>query len=178
MSVEETFNKISNHQLQGMMFHHDMTDYFQFLSLYGFAAQQRFHYYEESKSHDKLTDYYIKTYHRLLPPMPIEKRETIPSSWMKYKQDDVSSSDRQNGIRNGFQKWIEWEKDTKALYNDSYLSLLDDKEADAAIFISHYLEDVSSELSAAEGELNHLAAMNFDMPTIVDGQHKLIKKYG
>lgn len=157
------------------MFHRDMMEYYSFLSLPGFSEMQRYHFLEEIEGNDRLTDYYMRTCHRLLPKV-VQYDSPIPKGWYNYVRQDVSVSDRQNGIRNGLNLWINWEKKTKSLYNSSYLSLLESKDPSAS-FVKTYLDDVTDELAEAEECQLSLSAMSYDLPTIVDGQGRFQKEY-
>ena len=46
-------------------------------------------------------------------------------------------------------KWIEWEEDTKSLYQKMYNELLTLNEVAAASFLENYINDVSEELRQA-----------------------------
>lgn len=179
MNVEECFGKVAKHQLQGMMFHSDMTDYFLFLSLYGYAMVQQYHYTEETNGYFRLRRYYLDTYHKLLCP-ELSKNDVvqvIPDSWKNFSQTDVSSTEKQKGVISGFDKWIEWESNTKHLYCEIYSSLLEKKENAGALFIGKYLQDVDEELRQAQKLQRELSGMNYDMPTIISVQNDYVRKY-
>ena len=60
MTVSEIFNAISNHQIEGIMLHGQMADYFDFLSLHGFKRMQEYHYLDESTCMRSVHRYYIR----------------------------------------------------------------------------------------------------------------------
>lgn len=60
MTVEEIFSKISAHMIEGMMFHEQMCNYYDFLGLHGYKRCHEYHYLCETIEHRKLERFYIR----------------------------------------------------------------------------------------------------------------------
>ena len=172
MTVEEIFARICNHMCEGVQFHNEMDQAFQFLGLWGYAKKQREHYYEESKAYKKLQHYYMSHYFRLLPAGEEDKKELIPASWYKYSASAVDIGTKRSAIKELYGKWIEWEKDTKKLYEEMYLELTNLREIAAAIQVEKLIKDVDDELHKAQKELLNLEAIEFDLTLIIDWQDR------
>lgn len=178
MSVEDIFAEISEHMLKGLMFHEEMANYFAFLCLEGYSCCHEHHYKEESKSYRKVTNYYITHYNQLIPKRgKLDAPQIIPTSWYGHDRKDVDANIKRNAIREAFQSWVDWEKETKELYELKYKELCEINEVAAAHFISYFIKDVDYELKDAETEMLNLIAINFDMPYIMGEQEELIKKH-
>lgn len=178
MSVEDIFAEISEHMLKGLMFHEEMANYFAFLCLEGYSDCHEHHYREESKSYRKVTSYYISHYNQLIPKRGrLETPQLIPNTWYGHDRKDVDANIKRNAIREAFQSWVDWEKETKQLYESKRKELCEMKEVAAALFIDCFIRDVDNELKDAQTEMLNLMAINFDMPYIMGEQEELIKKH-
>ena len=176
MTIEEIFNKLASHMEEGIAYHQELIRGYSFLGLWGYVKCQEYHYYEEAKHYKEFEHYYMTHYHRLLQ-IQLDKKELIPAIWYKYTMQAVDSGTKRNGIKELISKWIEWEKETKKLYEEMYLELTNLKEVAAAIEVQKYIEDVSEELSIAQKEQLNLDAIGYNLDVIIDWQDDIKKKY-
>ena len=147
--MEEIFAKLKAHMLEGMVFHDEMARYFDFCGLCDWRDKHRKHYEEETKGYQKLCEYYMHHYNKLLPNLPMNKPEVIPESWYMYKRQDVDTGTKRNALKSGIKKWVEWETETKGLYEDMCGDLLNEGEIASACFVMGYVKDVDCELAEA-----------------------------
>ena len=84
MTVDEIFNKIIMHMIEGIMQHDEMAKIYDFLGLYGYSQCQNYHYIEESEGYRHLSHYYATHYFKLLIKENIEQPKLFPESWYKY----------------------------------------------------------------------------------------------
>lgn len=132
---------------------------------------QKEHYDDELKKYKDMMCYYITNHFKLLK-IETEKREVIPETWYKYTTQQVDNGTRQNAIKELITKWIEWEKDTKKLYEDLYLKLTNLREVAEAIKLEKLIKDVNKELGEAQQLLIKLETINYDLTVIVKWQNK------
>lgn len=177
MTIEEIFNKIASHMREGILYHDKMAQVYNFLSLYGYAQCQEYHFFEENYNYKKLLHYYAKHYYKLLIMENIEIPKIIPENWYKYTTMAVDVGTKRNTIKELMTKWVEWERSTKKLYEEMRQELYLLKEVDAALFIDNFIKDVSKELSQAEQQLLMLETIGYDIVEIADQQEKLYNKY-
>lgn len=104
--------------------------------------------------------------------MELNNPKVIPASWYRYKRQDVDTNTRRNAVKEGYERWIDWETQTKALYEKHSKALLDDGAVAAAIVVGKLADDVSDELADAEKEKLELEAMDYDPTGIIDMQSK------
>ena len=147
--MEEVFARLKARMLEGMVFHDEMARYYDFLNMCEFRDEHRKHYAEETEGYQKLCDYYMHHFNKLLPNLPMSRPEVIPDSWRMYTRQDVDEGTRTNAKRDGIRKWIEWETETKDLYEDMCGELLNNGEIAAAIFVGKFVKDVDCELAEA-----------------------------
>lgn len=177
MTVEEIFSKLSAHMIEGMMFHEQMANYYDFLNLKGYKRCHEYHYFCETICHRKLQRYFINHYNKLIPDIPLNTSSAIPSSWYKYTRQDVDTATKRKETGNGVTKWITWEKETKALYTEMYQALEEIQECSAAEMVLKLIEDVDREIKYAERKQLDLKAIDYDMSVIIPCQKKIHNKF-
>ena len=77
LTIEEIFNKLSAHALEGIMLHNDFANYFAFVGLHGYEAMQSERFMDESESYSKLQKFYINTYSKILKQQPLQYESFI-----------------------------------------------------------------------------------------------------
>ena len=177
MAVEEIFSKLASHMMVGVRFHNQMAQAYNFIGLRGFAMCQTYHYIEESEGYSKLLNYYSMNYHKLIIIEQEEIAKIIPDNWYKYTTFDVDTTTKRTSIKELFTSWIDWERQTKKLYQELRQQLVYENEIDAALKIDEYITDVSKELRHAERELITLNSINYDLVEISSWQEPLYNKY-
>ena len=177
MTIEDIFNKLASHMIEGIMYHDEFAKAYDFLGLYGYAKCQDYHHLEEEQEYRCLSHYYAKHYFKLLQTKEIPKPEVIPQAWFKYTTQDVDASTKKTAIKDLMNKWITWEKSTKELYQIMRQELMQIGEVAAALYIDKYICDVNKELRHAQRKLIYLETINYDLITIMSEQEELYNKY-
>ena len=177
MTVEEIYSELAAHMIKGMMFHEQLANYYDFLGLKGYKRCHEYHFMAETCGYRKLNRYFINHHNKLIPEKEVEDPEVIPDSWYKYDRQDVDASTKKNAVKNGLTRWVEWEKETKHLYEQSYRELMELNEVASACFIKCYIEDVDCELKRAERYQLNKMATGYDLIDIVMEQHEKHERY-
>ena len=179
MEIHEIFSGLSNHLLIGYMIHESMSDYFDFLNLKGYTRLQEHRAKQEMKGYKKLHRYYTSRYNKLIPEVKFDAPEIIPANWFEHTKQDVDTNTKRTAVRDAFNRWVDWEKETKALYQQMYSELVALGEIDTSIEIGRYIQDVSKELEKAECMKINLESVDYAMDCILDEQqhyHDMYKK--
>ena len=177
MTVEEIFGKIATHMVEGLMFHSQMAEYYQFLGLDGYSQCHEYHFLCESKSYQKIMIDFITYFNKLLPSMQANDPKVIPNSWYKYVRSDVDMSTKRSSVKTSLEKWVAWEKDTQSLYQQMYKELINIGEIAAANRVLDLVKDVTEELHSAEQYLLNKKGTEYDMVDIIEEQHKKKEDY-
>lgn len=177
MTVEEIFNKLASHMVEGFMYHDEMAKAYDFLGLYGYAYCHFFHYAEESKNYQNLIHYFSTHYYKLLKIENLNQPEIIPNNWYKYTTIVVDAGTKKSSIKDLINRWINWEQSTKKLYEELRQELINIKEISAALYIDNFILDVTKELRHAERQLIKLETINYDMTKIIEWQDEMKEKY-
>ena len=168
MTIEEIFNKLATHMHEGVMFHDELMQAYEFLGIWNLAKCHMKHSCEEKEGYHKLLHYYSTHYFKLLKEEEIVKPKLIPDVWYKYTTQAVDTGTKRTSIKELMVKWIEWERSTKKLYQEIRKELDSLNEIDAAIKIDKYINNVSKELSYAERQLLEFETIGYDIITIID----------
>jgi hypothetical protein len=175
LETKAIFEKIINHQIEGLMIHSQMADYYDFLGLHGFKRQHEYHYLEESCNMRGVSRYFINHFGKLLYPEKVENPEIIPEAW-----ENFSRIAKQNAVKLLVAEWVDWERETKTLMQKAYLQLEDNGEVAAMLKIKELIEDVDCELKHAERLHIRLKSLNYNLGDIYAMQdeyhHKFKKK--
>jgi hypothetical protein len=177
MAVDEIFAQLGQHMIQGLMVHTQLADYFCFLGLKGYHKCHEYHYFAESKNYRELSDFYLCYFNKFITDSHVANPQIIPNSWYKYTRQQVDASTRKNGIIDGFEKWVNWEKETLSLYQNLYKELINLGEIAAAEEVRTYLVEVGTELASASQKQLELREIDFNIADILMEQEDLYKKY-
>ena len=120
MTIEEIFNKMASHMIEGIMYHDEFAKAYDFLSLYGFAACHDYHHFSEEACYRALSTYYATHYFKLIKLNEIPQPKVIPDGWFNYKTQDVDTGTKRSAVKELMTKWINWEIKTKKLYEELY----------------------------------------------------------
>lgn len=171
-NAKEIFSDLLSHQIKGLMIHSQLADYYRFLGLDKYAECHESHYKQESKSWRKLAKYYTEHYGMLADEQAIENPAIIPSDWYGVKSENVDANTKRRAVERGLKKWIEWETETKKMYEQAFSELLSLNEGASAMRIKKYMCDVDNELAMAGRYLLNKQAVNYDIGYIVGEQEK------
>lgn len=177
MTCEEIFSKIANTYVNGIMFHTDMMQYFDFLNLHGYKRLHEYRCKCESENSRKLHGYYTNRYQKLLPENGEYAKSVIPQDWYKYKRSDVPTSEIRKAVKMGFEKWVEWEHTVCTALSDAVKELTALGDYAAAYKMEEQLCETENELKRAERMHLALKSVDFSIDYIQEQQCELHKKY-
>lgn len=177
MTVEEVYSKLASHMIEGIMIHDQLTTYYDFLQLKGYKRCHEYHYLCENVAYRGINRYYTNHHNKMIELGQIPNPELIPSSWYKYTRHDVDQNTKRNAVKAGLEKWVNWEKDTKELYEKMYVELMNLNEVASACKVKELISDVDQELKVAERKFLDAKAVDYDMTYILSEQKSEHKKY-
>lgn len=181
MTVEEISSIIAQRLLQGSMHHQSFAKYYSFLGLQGYRLFHEYQYYCESMNYLNFSFYFLQHYDRFIPKFSIESLSNftvIPDNWYDYSRIDMDVNTRRNAVKNGLQKYLHWQKETKKVFEDMYGQYMNISQITLGLKLKDYLQDVDKEIKKAELCLLEISSTDYDMPTVVSKQEQLKKVYG
>ena len=152
------------------MIHSQLADYYRFIGLPGYADCHEKHYKKESCNWRKLSKYFVDHYNKLIIEKPIENPKIIPDEWFKAKRQDVDTSTIRKSVQRGLETWVNWESETKSLYETHFKNLMDNGDVAAAMFIKKFLCDVDDELAEATQWHLHKKATDYEIGHLIGEQ--------
>ena len=176
-SVESIFSEINARMIAALMFHDQMSDYFDFLGMKGYKRLHEYQYFSESLERKKLNQYYINHHNKLIPDIYTGQVAMIPENWQTANRISVGKSTKQKGIEDGFNQYHEWETETKSLYEHYSVKLRENGAVTDAIMVERLVEDVDKELKKLERIIVELISSGYDMVYITESQQRIHDKY-
>lgn len=152
------------------MTHTQLTELFNFIDLETDAKRQKNQLHEETDGLLKLEKYAAQHHHILITSDDPPQVDILNLSMLKQPNDKLSPDDKVYLIQYAMKEWIEWEKESKIIYEDAYRSLVEISEIAAADFVLRYVRNVDKELRDAELLYRVRDAIDWDLPTIYDNQ--------
>lgn len=177
MELAEIYSKVASHMIKGIMFHEQMANYYDFLCLEGYKCCHEYHMYDEMCEYRSLCKYVINHHNMLIPDERIENPEAIPASWYKHVRQDADTTTKKDAVKTGLTAWVNWEKDTKKLYEKMYTELMNLGEVASACKMKKFISKVDHELKKAEKYHLNKEAINYDIGAIISEQHYKHEKY-
>ena len=101
----------------------------------------------------------------------------IPTNWYNYTRYDVDQGTKRNAVKDGFKKWIEYEKETRQYLSQMAQRLEQMNEREAARKLDHLIEHVEKEIETAENKMMDLESTGYDMAYILQQQDKMKRHY-
>lgn len=101
----------------------------------------------------------------------------IPTNWYNYTRYDVDSGTKRSAVKDGFKKWLDYEKETRQYLSEMAQRLEQMNEREAARKLDHLIEHVEKEIATAEDKMMNLESTGYDMAYILQQQDALKKHY-
>ena len=175
MTTHNVFTKLANRMVGAMMIHTQLTELFNFIDLKSDAKRQKKQLHEESDGLLKLEKYVAQHHHMLITSNNPPQVDILNIGILKQHNDELSPDNKIYLIQYAMKEWIEWEKESKIMYEDAYRNLVDMSEIATADFVLQYVRDVDKELRDAELLYRVRDAIDWDLATIYDKQARLNK---
>lgn len=175
MTVHEIYTALNNQMVGAMMMHTQLAQLFTFIDLLPDARRQEQQLLEETHGLVELNKYFSQHHHTLAIADNPPQIDIFDLNVFKKETGELTPEDKIELIRYGMNKWIEWERESKIMYEDAYKTLIDLSEVASAEFITRYIRDVDQELRDAERLYRVRDAIEWDLPTIYDKQARLRK---
>lgn len=158
------------------MIHSQLIQIFAFVDLLPDMRKQESQLQEETHGFSELCKYYIQHHHNILVADNPPQIDILNLPLFKKSTDELTSEDKSRLIQYGMKEWINWEKQSKILYEDSYRNLVDISEVASAEFVMRFVRDVDLELKEAERIFRVREGIDWNLDTIYDKQSRVGKR--
>ena len=175
-TIQDMYSKVITMQAKNIMNHSNLVCVFSFLNLRGYKAWQEHQLYEEMEENLSLKKYMINHQHRLFKEENTFTNELVPSEVYRMDRMNVSRSDKQCLVRCLFEKWKEWEEETKEVYAACVEWRIDSQLADSEKF-KDLMRGVDKELKEIETHIIKLKDLDYNLLEIIMLQDEIHDKY-
>jgi hypothetical protein len=176
MTLKEIYTALANRMVGAIMIHSQLVQIFAFVDLLPDMRKQESQLQEETHDYSELNKYYIQHHHNILIADNPPQIDILNLGLLKKSSDELSTEDKMYLIKYGMKEWIEWERKSKVIYEDSYRELLDISEVASADFVSRFVRDVDLELKEAEKIFRVREGIDWDLSAIYDKQARVNKR--
>jgi len=197
--LQQLYSELIDKMKQGVEMHEQLADYYGFLNLPGYQKCHEYHMLCELLTYRKAKDMYMREYNQLIQPANMfanmnnnmnnnsmnkmnnnsndNYANVIPQNWYTHTRYDVDASTKRNGVRDGFKRWIDYEKDTKQYLIEMAKKLEQMEEREAARKLDYLIDAVEKEIEAGSEKMMALENAGYDMNYILQQQDHLKEKY-
>lgn len=201
--IQQLYSDLINRMKQGVEMHEQLADYYGFLNLPGYQKCHEYQMLCELLTYRKAKDTYMREYNQLVAPansMSMNNMNggmtnmanngnnsgntsnsnyanVIPTQWYSHTRYDVDASTKRNAVRDGFKRWLDYEKDTKQFLTSMGQRLEKINEREAARKLDYLIDHVEKEIEGAEEKMMMLENSGYDMNYILQQQDQLKAKY-
>lgn len=176
MTVHEIYTALGNRMVGAMMIHSQLVQIFAFVDLLPDMRKQESQLQDETYGYSELCKYYIQHHHNILVADDVPQIDILNIPLFKKTTEELTSEDKSRLIQYGMNEWINWEKQSKILYEDSYRNLVEISEVASAEFIMRFVRNVDLELRDAERIFRVREGINWNLDTIYDKQSRVGKR--
>lgn len=173
MDCGQLYGELNKRMTTALMFHSEMSDYFNFMGLHGFKRMHEYQYFNESIGKRKLNRTYLDLHNMLISERGHEKVEVIPEDWYKHTRMDIDDSIVSKHTRLALKTYMEWEEETKQLLEDICHVMLDRGKITDYKVMACYLEDVTCELKKIYRLIEELNNVAYDVLYIMEKQKEI-----
>lgn len=188
--LQQLYSELINRMKQGVEMHEQLADYYGFLSLPGYQKCHEYQMLCELLTYRKAKDAYMREYNQLIPLNNMNNltnmgnnggnmnyTNVIPNQWYGHTRYEVDASTKRNAVRDGFKRWIDYEKDTKQFLHNMEQRLEQANDREAARKLDYLIDHVEKEIEHAEEKMIALESSGYDMSYILQQQEPLKAKY-
>ena len=176
MTLHEIYSALGNRMIGAMMIHSQLHQIFTLIDLLPDARKQQSQLEEETHGYAELNKYFCQFHHMVLEANNPPQIDLLNLGILKKTSFELTPEDKVYLIKYAMNEWINWEKESKVLYEDSYRNLIDISEIASADFVMRFVNDVSRELKDAETLFRIREGINWDLSTIYDKQSRVGKR--
>ena len=177
MTAKQIFAEINKRQVLALMFHREMSLYYDFLSLVGFKRWHEYQYKEENNDNIRLNHYFIEHNNELIPEETVSAVQIIPAEWYTVMRTNVGIVTKKNYTVKGMAEYVELEDETKTVYQKYQSMLMAMGRTKDACMVGKLVCGVDDELKRLEKMVENLKFVDYDPIYIAEIQKPMHDKY-
>lgn len=139
MTVESIYGTIVARIIENMMFHDQASQIYCLLDLYENESFHNGKYYAEAEIYKDVCDYYIMHYGKILKQKRVKDPGIIKPYIYLKNTDNISTAFRIDTAIEVSDRWADWRRETKRIYERMYRELMVIGEVSSANELAGYI---------------------------------------
>lgn len=176
--IKYIMKKLYDHQMDGIIFHSQMVDLYDFLHLKGFRKWQETMVKEEIECTAETQHHFIKRHHMLLPPyQKVYENNIIPNPWYEQSSMNISKEDIVKETKRSLHEYLNWEKGTLDMLAELSKKLIEHEAYSEYMDIREISEHVAGEIHYIECLMIELESVGYDVVYIQKLQNRFCVEF-
>lgn len=177
--VKKIMQEVYDRQSEGIDFHGQMADHFEYLNLPGFAYWQKEMRKEEMENNGRTQKRFISRRRMLLdPPNRRYAYDAAPQVWYGHSNMELNSEEIPSHVKKGLHNCLQWEEETYEIYKKKAKELLECEAYEEYMEVKELMSHVMGEIEALKDLIMELESVRYDMKHIKKMQERFKKEYG
>lgn len=166
MTVSEIMRKVFETEMEGVSFHNEQCELFEFLNYDGFAMLHRHQTEDEYNSFLNARDCFIDDTNELVKIEYGQRKSTVPETFYHATRFEVTPQERRRYTKESFDKYRAWEDSAIKTYIDAYQNLIENGNIDLADKVKTLIRDDAD-------EIRRLDKLYIELENVEYGAHHL-----
>jgi hypothetical protein len=177
--IKNIMKEVYDHLMNGVLFHADMVDLFDFLHLKGFKKWQKNILEEELDNVTDMQHHFIKRHHMMLPPYQQHYESgLIPAAWYGQTAMDISKEDIMREVKRVLHDYLAWERKTQMFLREKTKELIHLEAFAEYMDLRELEEDVAGEIAMLEQFIIEMESVGYDCVYIQRVQERFCIEFG
>lgn len=177
--VKHIMKEVYDHMMNGVLFHADMVDMFDFLHLKGFRKWQECILEEELEHVTEIQHHFIKRHHMMLSPYKQHfESGLIPATWYNHSAMEITKEDIMREVKKSMHEYLNWERKTQTFLEEKTKELIDLDAFAEYMDLRELEEDVAGEIHYLETFIIELESVGYDPVYIQHLQERFCIEFG
>ena len=116
MNIKDIYSELIKRKIEGIMFHEQAMEIMLFFGFDKLYEKQSERFISESSELCEINEFLVKQHNLIVRINEPSDQKLIPSMWYDYTRFDISNNTKQTFMKEFFEKWYEWEKETRDIF--------------------------------------------------------------
>lgn len=177
--VKKIMQEVYDRQNEGIDFHGQMADHFEYLKLPGFAHWQKEMRREEMENNGRTQKRFISRRRMLLdPPNRRYQFDAMPQVWYGHSNMELNPDEIPAHVKKGLHNCLKWEEESYQIYKEKAKELLECEAYEEHMEVKELMSNVLGEIETLKDLIMELESVRYDIKHIKKIQERFRKEYG
>lgn len=178
-NVKQIMQEVYDRQSEGIDFHGQMADHFEYLHLPGFATWQKEMRKKEMENNGRTQKRFISRRRMMLdPPNRRYQFDATPQVWYGNSNMNLSPDEIPSHVKKGLHNCLKWEEESYQIYKEKAKELLECEAYDEYMEVKELMTHVLGEIDGLKDLISELESVRYDTKHIKKMQDRFKQEYG